>query len=143
MYEFQVFSIHMITISNPDLKLKSNDIIYCVLNSFSKLVKKIVFSLNFQYHHQHRNPQYHPTNRKDIPSKATGNGDDEDGESPFSAGNGSGPMSLPPQSISMNAISDVPVVEQPQGNKRYTMFEQSGLVKSWCCALNTNHTEGI
>ena len=43
MYEFQVFSIHMITISNPDPKLKSNDIIYCVLNSFSKLVKKLCF----------------------------------------------------------------------------------------------------
>ena len=51
---------------------------------------------------------------------ATGNGDDE---SPLLAGNGSGPMSLPPQSNSMNAISDVPVVEQPQGNKRHTMFE--------------------
>ena len=42
------------------------------------------------------------------------------------SGNGSGPMSLPPQSNSMNMISDVPVVEQPQGNKRHTMFEQSG-----------------
>lgn len=48
------------------------------------------------------------------------NGDDG---SSLIAGNGSGPMSLPPQSNSMNAIADVPVVDQPQGNKRHTMFE--------------------
>ena len=89
-------------------------------------ISKIIFIsqglVGTPHAYHHRNPAYHPSGRKDIPSKATGNGD----ELPLVGGNGSGPMSLPPQSNSMNAISDVPVVEQPQGNKRHTMFEPTG-----------------
>ena len=61
------------------------------------------------YHHQ--NPSYHPSNRR--------RGDDQ----PPINGSAASPASAPPQSNSMTAISDAPIMHEPiTGNKRHTMY---------------------